>query len=499
MTCACAIGQALQQHGNTITITSAQKQTIDKTTFVVYTVCFQEQQVKRRYSDFDSFRTALTRLYPDVLVPPIPEKHSLSEYTQQVHGKDDQPMIDKRKRMLQRFLVRLANHPRLCHEHIFHRFLDHSVSWSEVELPNASIDKLPSMHVLKEPDSRFADMETAAEKHADLANTRVDRSQRKALRRLGDLSSDYAELGAAYHMLSQNEADGQIAEAMKRISLAADTTCGKTKHMVHELEVSFAEHMQEYAQYTLMAKQVLRYRHAKHAQLELIGVSLTNKKTMLHDLLQVENKAMQIENAMNNDPSHSPLSSSPPSSAHRPTLSAYQQSHHDEMDPNFDHVDDDDDDDTRSVEDGFSAIEVSPSSPSDPTMTEYPSSLTASAIRASRDRYKKWSSPRKLFNAVSYTLQGMIDVDPETTRRNQINKLKESVAQLEQDKVRVRQELKDISQTIEQELESFQRQRANDLRTMMIAFAKMHLQFCEENVMTWQKAREQVDEIQTES
>lgn len=120
-----------------------------------------------------------------------------------------------------------------------------------MELPPASIDKLPSMHDLKEPDSRFADMETAAEKHADLANTRVDRSQRKALRRMRgktsivctciiyihqkeiiDLSSDYAELGAAYHMLSQNEADGQIAGAMERISLAADTTCGKTKHMV---------------------------------------------------------------------------------------------------------------------------------------------------------------------------------------------------------------------------------------------------------------------------
>ncbi|CDH53376.1 sorting nexin-41 [Lichtheimia corymbifera JMRC:FSU:9682] len=501
MSCACAIGQALQQHGDTITITNAQKQTIDKTTFVVYTVCFQEQVAKRRYSDFDSFRTALTRLYPDVLVPPIPEKHSLSEYTQQVHGKDDQPMIDKRKRMLQRFLLRLAKHPRLCHEHLFHRFLEHSVSWSEVELPPASIDKLPSMHDLKEPDSRFADMETAAEKHADLANTQVDRSQRKALRRMRDLSSDYAELGAAYHMLSQNEADGQIAGAMERISMAADTTCGKTKHMVHELEVSFAEHMQEYAQYTLIAKQVLRYRHAKHAQLELIGVSLTNKKSMLHDLLQTETKAMQIENAMNNNDissssSHSPLSSSPPLSAHRPTLSAHQPHEH-ESDPNFD--DDDEDDDTRSVEDGFSAIEVSPSSPSDPSMTEYPSSLTASAIRASRDRYRKWSSPRKLFNAVSYTLQGMIDVDPEATRRNQINKLKESVAQLEKDQVRVRQELKDISQTIEQELETFQRQRANDLRTMMIAFAKMHLQFCEENVTTWQKAREQVDEIQTES
>lgn len=66
-----------------------------------------------------------------------------------------------------------------------------------MELPTAgatSIDKLPSMHVLKEPDSRFADMEIAAEKHADLANTRVDRSQRKALRRLGGKVTDIESL-----------------------------------------------------------------------------------------------------------------------------------------------------------------------------------------------------------------------------------------------------------------------------------------------------------------
>lgn len=33
--------------------------------------------MRRRYSEFESMRKILKRLYPHVVVPPIPEKHSL--------------------------------------------------------------------------------------------------------------------------------------------------------------------------------------------------------------------------------------------------------------------------------------------------------------------------------------------------------------------------------------------------------------------------------------
>ena len=41
-------------------------------------------------------------------------------------------MIAKRKRMLQTFLNRLARHPILSNEHVFHRFLDGEVSWVSI-------------------------------------------------------------------------------------------------------------------------------------------------------------------------------------------------------------------------------------------------------------------------------------------------------------------------------------------------------------------------------
>jgi sorting nexin-4 len=44
-------------------------------------------------------------------------------------SKEDAAMVEKRKRMLQKFLNRLAKHEILSYEHVFHRFLETGVSW----------------------------------------------------------------------------------------------------------------------------------------------------------------------------------------------------------------------------------------------------------------------------------------------------------------------------------------------------------------------------------
>lgn len=38
-------------------------------------------------------------------------------------------MVKKRKRMLQTFLNRVARHPQLGRDHVFHRFLENGVIW----------------------------------------------------------------------------------------------------------------------------------------------------------------------------------------------------------------------------------------------------------------------------------------------------------------------------------------------------------------------------------
>lgn len=101
------------------------------------------KEAKRRYSEFESLRKSLVKLYPILLIPPIPEKHTLcndnilllynklKRHTIAEYARKDEnaSMIDKRKRMLERFLNRICSHPILRQEHVFHRFILGSENW----------------------------------------------------------------------------------------------------------------------------------------------------------------------------------------------------------------------------------------------------------------------------------------------------------------------------------------------------------------------------------
>src|SRR5690606_32680905 len=69
-------------------------------------------------------------LHPTLIVPPIPDKHSLSDYaTAPRSAKEDVNTIDLRKRMLSVFLNRCARMKEIRADSIFSRFLDPNASW----------------------------------------------------------------------------------------------------------------------------------------------------------------------------------------------------------------------------------------------------------------------------------------------------------------------------------------------------------------------------------
>ena len=75
-------------------------------------------QVIKRYSDFDWLRQHLTRMYPGVIVPPLPEKS--------VVKKTESSFVEMRRRALQTFLNRISNHEVLSRDETFRRFLQDS-------------------------------------------------------------------------------------------------------------------------------------------------------------------------------------------------------------------------------------------------------------------------------------------------------------------------------------------------------------------------------------
>ncbi|KAI8138270.1 hypothetical protein BJV82DRAFT_717501 [Fennellomyces sp. T-0311] len=482
--CGCSIDRLLRQEEAYIFITGAQKQsdTPAGKSYIAYNIRISDIETKRRYSEFESFRKSLSRLHPTLIVPPIPEKHSLVDYAAlQTRVKDDLPMVEKRKRMLQTFLNRVASHPELGRDHVFHRFLESGVAWSDVlhspplsQLPknplqmvvskesnmqahkyntvlSSNLIPIPSAtYVLKNPDPRFEESEKFTFRIANYMSNNLDKSQRKVIRRLGELANDYAELGAVYNGFSLNES-GAVANAIEKIGQAVDASYTESAQMVTSLEGEFAEPIQEHSQFAHIVKQVLRFRHLKHAQMEMIEGSLENKKDNLENLQLMEKEARRLEEAISRE---------------------------------------------RTI--GSNAVDIDElNGNAMPTTNEnhdytYPASDGELARRRSA---KTWGSPIKMINAMGHSLQNIIDVDPEATRRNQIGKTKDAMDVLQEALEITRKDLAGASTELQGELDRFQKEKIKDLRDMLIAYAKIHIRYCQRNLESWQEARAEVDKI----
>ncbi|KAJ3994937.1 hypothetical protein F5050DRAFT_1770750 [Lentinula boryana] len=458
-----------------ILITDAQKTSVGAASpYITYVIQTGNTESRHRYSEFESLRSSLVKLYPTLIIPPIPSKQTLGDYAvKQGKAKEDASMIARRKRMLQTFLNRLARHPILSNEHVFHRFLDGEVSWHEVlnsppiSLLPKNILKAPShdptdqeaspaytalpnpsaAHPLRNPDQRFLDSEAFTNKFAVHISGPMEKVTRRTVKRWSEFAQDHAELGAALNGSSLNES-GPLSSAIEKTGQAVDATYMSTTKLAQELEQNWAEPMNEYSQFSSIIKKLLAYRHQKHVQYEMTQDGLEAKREQLEELEKSEHEARRLEAALGGRGTVS-LPSSP---SQEPTEEQLNNQAH-------------------------STSYVPPHPGPNP------------ARRSAR------IPGIGLINALSYTLHGMMDVDPETARRNGISKTKETISQLEDALHLAAQDLKYSSSTIQADLDRFQRQKVADIREMAISMAQSHRDWCKKNLEAWEEAKKEIDMI----
>ncbi|KAJ1974224.1 Sorting nexin, cytoplasm-to-vacuole targeting pathway/endosomal sorting [Dimargaris xerosporica] len=566
-----------------------------------------EWEVRHRYSEFESLRKSLQRLYPTIVVPPIPEKHSLSQYAvMQSRTKDEPITIARRKRMLQTFLNRLIRHPILASEHILHRFLEPGVAWTEVlhspcltNLPknplhlspssiahrtsnlaaspslaqnaehdgdsdaaqgsapvesNAVRSTAPSSNVLlnvpipsglqplRHPDARWVECEHFTNRFASNFSQNVERPHKRTVKRWADIASDYAELGAVYNGFSLTETDS-LAAALEKVGQAVDTTFITTKRMVNQLESDVAEPMHEYTQFAAEIKNNLKYRNLKHLQMEQVSDTLQRKRDQLDDLEIADQEARRLSDAIDRT-EVARLSSSyePPRPSHeRPTTSSVgrpseqrrrssveddhlpQQSASIHFNPTLGEAEQESDPWQSSPALGQTPMPPSHETSTDPdnnrpaipepmptrsqtadtlvSPTENPYQPPPTRYSAGEPKRRSLSSTSRgssLIHRLSYKLHGVIDVDPEATRRNTMVKTKESIDVLEEQQELLTNDLTLINAAVQLDLDQFQRQKIRDLRDILIAMTKIHIEWARKNKQAWQEVRDEVDQIPIE-
>lgn len=153
---------------------------------------------------------------------------------------------------------------------------------------------------------------------------------------------------------------------------------------LQEIEQNWAEPLHEYAQFASIIKKLLAYRHQKHVQYEMTQDVLENKREQLEELEKSEREARRLEDALGRGRAPGP------SAAASPNLE----------------------------DDGATTAETTPSESS--YLPPHPGQNPA--------RRRTRAPGMGIINALSYTLHGMMDVDPETARRNSITKTKESIS-----------------------------------------------------------------------
>ncbi|KAL2752659.1 hypothetical protein ACRALDRAFT_1052437 [Sodiomyces alcalophilus JCM 7366] len=511
-----------------ILITDAGKSAESGGRYIVYTIRTGNLEVRRRYSEFASLRDALTRLHPTLIIPPIPEKHTVADYAANpTSAKQDQQIIDLRKRMLAVFLNRCRRMEAVRNDGVWWRFLDPNASWSEVlnSNPVASIPKSvlkappldpanptpghnflpvpsssaklkatgggnvdatamsghgaqgfgrfpPESHTLSEQDldPYFIAYEASIKELEALLTGPMEKVNRRTLSHLSTLAADLCELGSRLNAFALSETSPTLGQAIERVGQAADSSYIATEELAGSLGASFAEPMRESAQFAGVVRSVLRYRVLKRVQQEQTDEELNRKKALLEDLERSEAEARRIEQYLSNTTQLSPPK--------RPTSLREPPSPHRENE------------DTASIDSDFPPTHGEPAPSAGQGVPQ-----TSSSPPGHRKAPSGNSITNRIFGPIRHAIQGVADVDPERTRRDLIGKTRESIEQLQQAQVVSERDIGEASQSILSDLKRFQAEKEEDLRRYMLAYAKSQIEWAKKNKETWEEAKAEVAKI----
>ncbi|KAJ2371445.1 Sorting nexin, cytoplasm-to-vacuole targeting pathway/endosomal sorting, partial [Coemansia sp. RSA 2603] len=151
---------------------------------------------------------------------------------------------------------------------------------------------------IKNVEPRWMDCELFTSKFTNQFSGVIEKNQAKIYRKLGELSTDYAELGAALNGFSLLEYPESLAAAIERVGQAVDNSYIEINQLLSQMEAEVGEPMHEYSQYALIIKQVLRFRLLKNLQMDGVQDSLLRQRAKLETLLQADDEAKRLAQAL---------------------------------------------------------------------------------------------------------------------------------------------------------------------------------------------------------
>ncbi|KAI9926384.1 hypothetical protein ASPWEDRAFT_32206 [Aspergillus wentii DTO 134E9] len=524
--------------------------------YIVYTIRTGDLEVRRRYSEFASLRQTLVNLHPTLVVPPIPEKHTMADYAAKpTKAKEDTAIIDLRKRMLAVFLNRCRQMKEVREDGVWWRFLDPNVSWSEVlhSHPASSVPKnnlkappldpanptaahawlpvpassaklksgsggapsgAPSTDQVSSPSpiapgsdvlGRFPpESRKLSEKDLDPYFINFEASTRELelllqgniekvnRRTLAHLSS----LSADLMELGARYNGFSLSEQSPTVAAAVERVgqAADTSYIeTEELSSALSANFAEPMRESAQFASVVRS-VLRYRVLKRVQEDMTRDELAKKKTLldSLERSELEAKRIEQYLNRTSPPSGATKQRSLSTSSAATAPDGHENERRPSGH------EETASIDSDFPPTHgesITSPSPASHISPQRRPDLSASSPPAHRKTSSGTFMSNKLFGRISHAVHGFVDVDPERTRRDQIGKTKESLVQLEQALEVSEKDVKDASAGVLQDLKRFQKDKETDLRRYMVAYARCHLDWARKNLETWTEAKDEVDKI----
>ncbi|CAG8318845.1 unnamed protein product [Penicillium salamii] len=516
--------------------------------FIVYTIRTADLEVRRRYSEFASLRQTLVNLHPTLIIPPIPEKHSMADYAAKpTKAKEDTAIIDLRKRMLSVFLNRCRRMKEVREDGVWWRFLDPNVSWSEVlsshpasSVPKNNLKAPPLDPANPTPGHGWLPIPSASAKLKPSGTVTTSS---------GGAASPTSPTEAEPQSFPGPEILGRFPPETRKLSeQELDPYFINFEASTRELELLLQGNIEKVNRRTLSHLSSLsadlmelgaRYNGFSLSEQSPTVAAAIERIGQAADTSYIETE--ELSSALSASFAEPMRESAQFASVVRGVLRyrvlkrVQQEMTRDELSKKKTLLDSLERSEleakrieqylnrtgpqsgrtkprslstSSAVSSEGAGSNIAADSEFPPTHDDSYSSPPASQIGGSKrsdpsasasSAHRKTSSgtfvANKIFGRISHAIHGFADVDPERTRRDQIGKTKESLLQLEQALEVSEKDVKDASAGVLQDLKRFQKDKEADLRRYMVAYARCHLDWARKNLETWTEAKDEVDKI----
>ncbi|KAF2674922.1 Phox-like protein [Microthyrium microscopicum] len=244
--------------------------------------------VRRRFTDFLFLSTTLSREYPAVAVPPLPEKHNTAYLRGGARFTSD--FTERRARSLHRFLRRIALHPELRRAAVLLQFLE-SPEWHSTmksRMPSGSSPRsgsdgggggsgaletwtdsfLNAFAKVHKPDKRFIEVREKADKLGEDLGS-VEKSVARVARRQADLGADYDEVAGQFQKLQVLEPG--VAQPLTGFAVSVRESSEAWMELRNHTDRDYLTSLKDMEAYIASLKALLKAREQK--QLDFEGLS----------------------------------------------------------------------------------------------------------------------------------------------------------------------------------------------------------------------------------